>query len=949
MGDLPIFTTVLNGVAMIFNSSLFDPAQGAGVVLMGLLLAIIYMIMPVLSEGKIDAKPFFFILLLLYAGVIPKERLQVEDVFSGQVTAVDNMPLVIALPASIAASLNKGITDKIETYFSTTNGSYLTMGAEGFVNPLKLLLSLRDPETTIRSFPFLSSSITEFVKYCAPTDPIFSTAKMSASNDIIGYLSGLNVAGIMTYFDAANQNGQGISCTEGKTRLVADSSQVALKPKFEAQAKAATAGEYPKSGNAATLGPTVTGLNQAHTLLLATGIAGNLQTSQQFMANLLAFTPAQQGVDCINQPTGPSMSTCLTETITRQALESNAIDNAGQAGVFTRTVIPASNIMLALFYALSPIVIAVAFLSGAKHGMKVMMGFLIFGIGTQSWMPVAAIINFYIQQQTQYAMSSFPPEGVTMENYMQFYNVVSTKVGLASNLMVSVQAISFALMSGSMYSLSGVSSSMAAKDKVDETMAAPSYGKTDPMVHMGGALDQGYRSTMHSVGGGLVNQPGSTFMNRGDVSSFQTFKSGGDTGQSRQQAETYANQASIKENETFGHGLQATYGKTFSETEYSKLAKSMENSHSTQMDAARDYVNSNAYSKGWSKDTKEKVAAQIAARLSVKPPGPIGQGAMGAITAGAAQAVWETHGPEGFGSAPHSPLVNNIAAGGAAAAGGAVAASGIGTATLDTQVLAERSSTTASLEDFKKSVTNSDSERTSSSNKLATAFSHGMGRDLQTAVAKTFAKDDRHAFAKAHEHAETAQHALSAARNRQSVFGASFQMQSNELAASIQNHGKAGTMINDAVSQLDLNQQRAYHDKVNAGFELLERQGYNMQSNPEAFMAKQLEALYGSSKSGEDAVMEIAASTGASATSSASGHLAGDKNYDTLMEDGENTAGHVKKATKDTGLRAAVAESNSGPAHTVNPKEVQSAVTMAKVETNPEQTVRKQSVSNLPK
>src|SRR5665647_3386071 len=145
MGDMPIFTSVLNAVAMVFNSSLFDPAQGAGVVVIGLQLGIIFMVLPAMGGAKINPMPFIFALLLFYAGVVPKERLQVEDIYSGQVTAVDNIPLIVALPASLAATLTRAITDKVETAFSTASGSYLAMGAEGFVNPLKLILGLRDP------------------------------------------------------------------------------------------------------------------------------------------------------------------------------------------------------------------------------------------------------------------------------------------------------------------------------------------------------------------------------------------------------------------------------------------------------------------------------------------------------------------------------------------------------------------------------------------------------------------------------------------------------------------------------------------------------------------------------------------------------------------------------------------------------------------------------------
>lgn len=494
MGDMPIFTSVLNGVAMIFNSSLFDANQGAGVVVMGFILALIFMILPALSTGKLDAKPFIFVFILYYGGIVPRERLQVEDVYSGAVTAVDNIPLIIALPASIGASLSKSMTDVVETAASTTSGSYLTLGAEGFVNPLKMLLSLRDPIMAQRTFPFINASVMEFVRYCAPSDTTFNVKAMSSSPNIVNYLAGLNTTGLMTYFNSGAPQGVAVSCTDGINKLNTDSQLIALKSNYEIMVKTATAGEFPKSTNASSQGATTAGITQAYNSITS-GILSNLQDAQSFMINAIVLTSANQGIDCINQPSGPNLSQCMSEVMTREALERSNIDASGQTGVFVKTVIPASNMLLALFYALSPIVLAIAFFSGAQHGLKVLMGFLIFGISMQCWMPIAAIINYMIQMQTQYAFSSFPTSGMTMENYMVFYNILSTKIGLASNLMVTVQSLTFALMSGSMFALSGLSNSMSSKDYMDEGKVAPKVSETSAALQKGALIDGG--TTQH--------------------------------------------------------------------------------------------------------------------------------------------------------------------------------------------------------------------------------------------------------------------------------------------------------------------------------------------------------------------------------------------------------------------------------------------------------------------
>ena len=485
LGDMTIFVSILNAVAMVFGSSMFNPAKGAGIVVIGLLIGILMMVIPAMTTAKIDPKPFIFVLLIFFSGILPKERLQIEDVYTGQVSAVDNIPLIVALPASIIATISRAVTDNVETAFSSTSGSYLAMSAEGFSNPLKLLLGFREPAKTKRTFPYLSQSITEFIKYCAITDPGFSYKTLSSSPDMLTYLKSLNVSGVMTYWDAAHPLGYGTSCSTGAGKLIKDTQIIKISPSVNSILKTSTAGEIPAG---ASTGATVNGLTQAYNSVTA-GILGNLQTSQSFMVNLIAMTPVQQGIDCVNQPTGPNMSTCMSEVMTRVAMEQMNIDSAAQASIFTKTMIPAMNILLALFYAFSPIILAVALVSGA-HGFKIVLGFLLFGAWTQSWMPIAAVLDYMIQMQTQYAISTF--RSITLENYMQFYNIISIKLGIASTLMAMTPMISMALLSGSMYALSNVAGGMGAKDYTDEKLAAPSAGTNDSLVK-NGALVSGHK------------------------------------------------------------------------------------------------------------------------------------------------------------------------------------------------------------------------------------------------------------------------------------------------------------------------------------------------------------------------------------------------------------------------------------------------------------------------
>ena len=616
LGDLPIFVSVLNAVAMVFSSSMFDPAQGAGVVVIGLLIGILMMVIPAMTKAKLDPMPFIFVLLIFFAGIVPKERLQIEDVYSGQVAAVDNIPLIVAMPASIIATISRAVTDNVETAFSTTDGSYLSMGAEGFANPLKLMLGFRQTAQVKRTFPYLSQSITEFVKYCAITDPGFSYKKISSEADMVAYLAGLNVSGVMTYWDAAHPLGYGTSCSEGATNLKRDTTPLVMLADAESLLKTATAGEIPAGGTSA--GATIAGLTQAYNSVTA-GLLGNMQDSQQFMVNAIAMAPVQQGIDCVNQPTGPNMSTCMSEVMTRSAMEQMNIDAAAQASIFTKTMIPAMNILLALFYAFSPIILAVAIISGA-HGMKIVMGFLMFGAWSQSWMPIAAVLNFMIQMQTQYAISAFPVDGVTMENHMQFYSIISMKLGIASTLMAMTPMISMALLSGSMYALSNVAGGMGAKDYTDEKLAAPSAGTNDSLVKNGALVD---RSSTVKVGQSNSNISGAPIV-QGDTAGRTDFATidASDTADKKASKDRSIAETATKKLQT---AQARVAGITNNAQDQESIARqgsaALANVKGTERNMIHEYVAAMAHENNWTDEEAKKVEATLALKAKTGTPG----------------------------------------------------------------------------------------------------------------------------------------------------------------------------------------------------------------------------------------------------------------------------------------------------------------------------------------
>ncbi|MBX9724887.1 MAG: hypothetical protein K2X81_26010, partial [Candidatus Obscuribacterales bacterium] len=264
------------------------------------------------------------------------------------------------------------------------------------------------------------------------------------------------------------------------------------------------------------------------------------------------------------------------------------------------------------------------------------------------------------------------------------------------------------------------------------------------------------------------------------------------------------------------------------------------------------------------------------------------------------------------------------------------------------QVQTERAHEKTSQHTGGTSAADSTTERSSSTDRLAEAFSKGYSHDLQTAVASTWNTKEQHGWGDAHKKAESARNALAAARDRRAVTGAKMEMASNELAANIKNKSLANQKIEDAVAHLSPEQQNIYHEKFAASEAFLGIHGFTEQSNSDVYLAKRLEALHASGKEGEAAMWHIANEAGMSAASNVSGGLADNIKFRELETNGAGTDKNASAATANTGATADRAASNRGPSEYVNPKDHELDRSIIKLKTDHEQTVQPQDPSQVP-
>ena len=151
LGDLGTFRAVLQSVAMLFadpilsNNGALGIGSAAG---LGLLITLLWVVaqgvLAPAGGGRGFNPSIVFILLVTYfALAVPKARVQLEDIYTGNITAVDGVPIGIAYPGAVISAITRNITTKVETAFSGVDGNYISLSAQGYASPLRLLLDMR--------------------------------------------------------------------------------------------------------------------------------------------------------------------------------------------------------------------------------------------------------------------------------------------------------------------------------------------------------------------------------------------------------------------------------------------------------------------------------------------------------------------------------------------------------------------------------------------------------------------------------------------------------------------------------------------------------------------------------------------------------------------------------------------------------------------------------------
>lgn len=504
LGDVNSFWTMLNGIAMFFNDNGF--IQSAA--LAGSLVMLVLMLINVLAKAGGGSGGHSPTLGPLYLGAsfilmsIPTSVV-VEDIYTGSIIQVDNIPLIISLPSSMFTTGAYKIFKSADTVFQSVNGSYMSVSSNGLVTPMKLLMSMRKGLTG--EAPELALSIKVFAMDCTPNSPNFVRADMESAPDAMAYmLTHANPTGLTFDFPAKSSTPVAINCNDEaailSTRLATFLGGTTLTEGDVNKIINKNMSSMPKPDKTAYNFNTDAMLPVQN--LVTSQLGASSQSAQQLMSNLIMYDAIGLGLDCAGTATnaGPAVACWTAAASERQAAEQWKSDAAGAGSMFSKLMVPAITFMQLMFYGFSPLILIFALFAGEKS-IGLIAKYMMFGVWTVSWLPFAAVIQMYIQNQVIDRVSELgklSPNGITLSNTPDFYDMVSTNLGLASDLLAATPMMSFALLSGSAMAMTSMAGRWGGRDYTDEKSMSPPAMSNGALVQNAPVVQQSQMGSQFS-------------------------------------------------------------------------------------------------------------------------------------------------------------------------------------------------------------------------------------------------------------------------------------------------------------------------------------------------------------------------------------------------------------------------------------------------------------------
>lgn len=484
IGDAEMMYNAFNGVAMVFTSNNMTTLMKIGFMIGLFMIAFQY-----LFEMRFPLHSILVAYIVTAGLFFPKDTVVIEDIYTGQIYTVANVPLGVAMPMSIVSSIGVSVTQLYETVFSTPDEAHLLEA--GYLQPLSTLIKLRNIGLGTASSDLtlngsLSYSLNEYIAGCVMYDIELQIpmSEHEVTQEKLMKADDLWVAMKTTFInkdvlvDLPTLTGQQ-SCKDAYNTLDAYLNSADFNSLWEHYLRGVL------NIQDANVAPEEV-ITQSTQALGMTAIS-----AQTFMRNALMAAYLRDGPIAFIQRTG---------------IEQLRLQWSGEQGIFQQISRPLTAFVEILTVAISPIM---AFLTTlGLLGFKMIARYFQMLIWIALWGPITAVCNLYIAMVTTRVMTTLSIQAeangtslMAMVVHDQFFSTLENWLATGGMLASSVPAIALMLVYGGSVAATNLSSRMtsaaSAAVKPERLMPEP--------IALGPATSVGSQRTMDANTGQTVS------------------------------------------------------------------------------------------------------------------------------------------------------------------------------------------------------------------------------------------------------------------------------------------------------------------------------------------------------------------------------------------------------------------------------------------------------------
>ena len=483
IGDLNYFVAVLNCIAMIAQSGLFQDLVRLGLMLAVLVMALEAAFMGGNMQGGLPWGRFIIALVLFKFMFASTATVWVYDTYTLKTMQVGNVPYGIAYAGSFTSKVAHEITAILEQAFSTPR-----MLDSGFAGPLQTLMKAHNLSQGLGQIQNgnIQKTLTQYVQDC--TFKGINLGKISKDNMVYkenpweAMKFDSSIYTTLTFLPGDPEAGNQQTCSDAWNAInnylsdgLWNDWQGYLKSVFcNSNAVGGLIGV--SDGNTMPCDP------QQEVQSALDGAVTVSQNAQYYMLAAVLRPALDQGQIQANSIFGkPEMSIIIGE-----AREQRNAQWTAESSLFANVMRPMMAFFEGFLYAVTPFMaLLVAFV---PSGIRLIFKFFAMFIWIQMWMPVMAILNHYLQFILEQKLTGLVVDAAipltSIQGQLMGMSTINDWLATAGMLASSTPAISLALLYGGAITMTHLAGRLQHGEHINPKIAAPDVVRPGAVVGM---------------------------------------------------------------------------------------------------------------------------------------------------------------------------------------------------------------------------------------------------------------------------------------------------------------------------------------------------------------------------------------------------------------------------------------------------------------------------------